>query len=82
MRTITVSEARQELAETIATAQHEPVGLTKHNEVVAVVVGSVLFERLAQALEEFEDIRAIEAVRAAALPNLPWEEVKRELGLA
>ena len=34
------------------------------------------------ALEEIEDIAAYDAAMADPSPNIPWEEVKRQLGLA
>ena len=40
------------------------------------------YEELMDALEEIEDMEAYDSAMADTSPNIPWEEVKRQLGLA
>jgi len=87
MSTITVSEARARLADVVDQARiaDEPVVLTRRERPVAAVISSALLERLTQAAEDLADIRAAQSARAemeAGAPPVPWDQVKRDLGLA
>ncbi len=80
MPIITVSEARKSFAAVIATAQHEAVVVERRGEAQAVVVSLAEYERLKSAAEEAEDIAAFDAAMAEEGPNIPWEQVKSDLG--
>jgi len=87
MSTITVSEARARLADVVDQARiaDEPVVLTRRERPVAAVISSALLERLTQAAEDLADIRAAQSARAemaAGAAPVPWDQVKRDLGLA
>jgi hypothetical protein len=73
------------LASIIDEARTEPVYLTRRNLAVAAVVDSGFLEKLLEDAEELADIRAVDAAweeteRLGETP-VPWEEVKRDLGL-
>jgi len=38
------------------------------------------YERMVEALEEFEDELAFDSAMAEEGPNIPWDEVKADLG--
>jgi len=79
-----ISEARGEFSELVnrAAYRHERVLLTRHGKPVAAIISKEDLEYL-EALEDRDDVAAIEA--ALADPDnqeeIPWEQVKTELGL-
>lgn len=85
MSEIAITEARGRLASIIDEARSEPVYLTRRNRAVAAVVDSSFLEKLLEDAEELADIRAVdeawdETQRLQETP-IPWEDVKRDLGL-
>jgi antitoxin Phd len=81
MSTMTVTQARENFSEAIATSALEAVFIQKHGENAAVLISPKRYEELMDALEEIEDIIAVTAALEDPSPNIPWEEVKRQLGL-
>ncbi len=81
VKQVTVSDARGRLSEVVDTVQTEPVMLERHGKPAAVVISPELFEQLLDAAEELEDIASYEAAMAEPSPNIPWEQVKADLGL-
>lgn len=75
-----MSEARKELSEAIETAQTEAVFLERYGRPAAVLVSIERYEELVEALEEAEDVAAFDAAMAEEGPNIPWEQVKVDLG--
>lgn len=86
MTELTVTEARARLAEVIdeARVEHDPVYLTRRGQRVAAIVDAADLERLIEAAEDLADLRTARAARAEAEQDgtIPWDEVKRDLGLA
>ena len=80
MRQFSVSAARQHLSDVVESVGEEPVMLLKHGEPAAVVISPQLYEDLVSALEELEDIEAFDEAITEGGANLPWDEVKAELG--
>jgi PHD/YefM family antitoxin component YafN of YafNO toxin-antitoxin module len=63
-------------------SEHEkPVWITRDGVDVAVVISPELFEELVNAQEELEDIAAVDAAQKDESPGIPWEQVKKDLGL-
>jgi PHD/YefM family antitoxin component YafN of YafNO toxin-antitoxin module len=60
---------------------NKPVWITRDGVDVAVVVTPELFEELVSAQEELEDIAAVDAAMKDNSPGIPWEQVKKDLGL-
>jgi prevent-host-death family protein len=86
MTEVAITDARGRLASIIDTARLEPVYLTRRNRPVAAIIDSDQLGRLLEDAEELADIRAVDAAweeteRLAETP-IPWEDVKRDLGLA
>lgn len=75
-----VSEAREKLAEAIDTAQSEAVVLERYGRPAAVLVSMERYEQLLDAFEESEDIATFDAAMAEEGDNIPWEQVKADLG--
>ncbi len=80
--TINVSEARENLSEIIDTAQTEAVVLERYGRPAAVLVSPEQYEKMLDALEESEDVAAFDAAMAEAGDNIPWEQVRADLGWA
>jgi prevent-host-death family protein len=79
---MSVTEARENFSEAIATSAVEAVFIQKHGENAAVLISPERYGELMDALEEIEDLAAYDEAMADPSPNIPWEEVKRQLGLA
>lgn len=79
---MSVTEARENFSEAIATSAVEAVFIQKHGENAAVLISPERYEELMDALEEIEDMAAYDSAMTDPSPNIPWEEVKRQLGLA
>ena len=82
METVSAAEARNHLSEVIEKAAHEPVMIERRGERAAVVVSPQEYDRLMEALEEIEDVAAYDAAMAEEGDNIPWDQVKADLGLA
>ena len=80
MTTINVTDARSRLPEVIETAQGEAVFLERRGALQAVVVSPARYERMLAALEDAEDIAAFDESLAEEGDNIPWDQVKADLG--
>jgi prevent-host-death family protein len=76
----TVSEARESFAEVLAHVDSEPVEIFRHGERVAVIVSPTMYDRSLEALEDIADEQAFDDVQRDE--SVPWEDIKKELGLA
>lgn len=79
---MTVSEARDRWAHAIDQARttHEPVVLTRRGRRVAVIVDAEDFAMMTDLVEEGQDRAELEAARAEN-HDVPWEQVRADLGL-
>ncbi|MCB0871572.1 MAG: type II toxin-antitoxin system Phd/YefM family antitoxin [Solirubrobacterales bacterium] len=80
MASFSISEARGSLAEAVEISQTEAVFLERHGKRAAVMVSPERFERMMDALDEIEDELAFDAAMAEEGENIPWDEVKADLG--
>lgn len=87
MSDITISETRNHLAAIVDNAHHtnEPTFLTRRGVRVAALVDAAEFERLCEAAEELDDIKAVDAawdeVEKTGQAAISWEDLKLDLGL-
>ena len=82
MSNISVADARKQLSDVIARAQNEVVFIERRGQRAAVVVSPERYERMLAALEDSEDIAAFDDAMAEEGPNVPWAQVKADLGWA
>jgi prevent-host-death family protein len=75
-----VSEAREKLSEVVELAHTEAVVLERYGQPAAVLVSPERYEELMDAFEEAEDVAAFDAAMAEEGNNIPWEQVKADLG--
>lgn len=80
MVTMNISAAREHLPEAIDLARTEPVFLERSGRSAAVLVSPEQYERLVGALEDAEDVAAFDAAMDEEGPNIPWEQIKADLG--
>ncbi len=80
MATMNVSAARENLPEAVELARTEAVFLERYGRPAAVLVSPEHYERLSAAFEDAEDVAAFDAAMAEEGPNIPWEQVKADLG--
>ena len=77
---ISVSKARERLSEVVEMSQSEPVVLELYGRRAAVVVSPDHYDEMLDAFEESQDILAFDAALVEEGDNLPWEQVKIDLG--
>ncbi len=77
---MTVSEARGNFAEFLARAREQPVVVERRGQPAAVLVAPEEFSRLQEAAEELEDIAAFDEAMKEEGDNIPWDQVKADLG--
>lgn len=82
MGSVSISDARAALPELVERARGEAVVLTRRGKPVAVLVSPENYERMADALEDIDDVAAFDEAMAEEGPNVPWAQVKADLGLA
>lgn len=80
MSTISVTEARGQLPEVVERSRTEAVLLEKRGALVAVVVSPEFYHRALDALEDAEDVAAFDAAMTEEGRDLPWAQVKADLG--
>lgn len=83
MSDVTVSEARDHLADVIdeARRQHEPVYLHRRGKRVAAVIDAEDLDRLTSLAEDAVDIAEAQAALEEEGESVPWDEVRVSLGL-
>ncbi|PID97925.1 MAG: prevent-host-death family protein [Actinomycetales bacterium] len=81
MSAIPIATARAKLPELVDRAQHEAVRLSRHGKPVAVLVSIEAYEQMIEALEDAADIAAYDEAITEDGPDIPWEQVKADLGL-
>ena len=54
--------------------------IERRGEAEAVVISTAEYNRLMDAAEEVEDAAAFDSAMAEEGPNIPWDQVKADLG--
>lgn len=81
MTEISISEARADLASVIRRIKKKPIKITNHGEAAAIMVSPSLFEEMLEAMEDLEDILDYDKAKSESGRSIPWELVKKDLGL-
>lgn len=77
-----VAEARERFSELIARAQSQAVHIERRGKPAVVVVSPERYEAMLEAFEEAQDTADFDEAMAEEGDNLPWDEVKADLGWA
>jgi PHD/YefM family antitoxin component YafN of YafNO toxin-antitoxin module len=64
----------------IARSKEEAVFIERRGQRAAVVVSPEQYERMVEALEDAEDATAFDEAMAEEGANIPWDQVKKDLG--
>ncbi len=80
MATMKVSAARDKLSDAVELAHAEAVFLERYGRPAAVLVSPERYEELMAAWEDAQDVAAFDAAMDEEGPNIPWEQVKADLG--
>ena len=80
MSIVSVADARNHFSDVIDRAKTEAVFIERRGHRAAVVVSPERYEQLLDALEEAEDVAAFDEAMAEEGPNIPWAQVKADLG--
>jgi PHD/YefM family antitoxin component YafN of YafNO toxin-antitoxin module len=80
MVTMKMSAARDKLPEVVELARSEAVILERYGHPAAVLISPERYDELMTAFEDAEDVAAFDAAIAEEGPNIPWEQVKADLG--
>ncbi len=83
MSDVTVTEARERLADVIDEARrnHEPVFIHRRGKRLAAVIDAEDLDRLVELAEDAVDIAEARAALEEEGDSIPWAEVKKALGL-
>jgi prevent-host-death family protein len=81
MTSLSISQARADLADVISRAQKKPITISKHGKPIAILINPSLYQAMLESVDELEDISAFDKSMADTAPSIPWERVKRDLGL-
>jgi PHD/YefM family antitoxin component YafN of YafNO toxin-antitoxin module len=80
MAKMAVSEAREKFSEAVELSRREVVFFERYGQPAAVLVSPARYAELIEALEEAEDVAAFDEAMAEEGDNIPWEQVKSDLG--
>lgn len=80
MSKISVTDARGQLPELIERARSEAVFVERRGKVEAVLISPEQYARMLDALEDAEDALAFDEAMADEGDNIPWAQVKADLG--
>ena len=81
MTTISVSEARESFSSIIEDALEEAIILQRYGKPVVVVLGYDQYEKMMETYEDAQDIESIKEYKKKSTKNIPWDKVKKDLGL-
>lgn len=77
---MSMSAARENLPQVVELARTEAVVLERYGRPAAVLISPERYDELMIAAEDAEDVAAFDAAMADESPNIPWEQVKADLG--
>jgi PHD/YefM family antitoxin component YafN of YafNO toxin-antitoxin module len=80
MATMNISAARENLPAAVELSRTEAVFLERYGHRAAVLVSPERYDELMTALEDAQDVAAFDAAMDEEGPNIPWEQVKVDLG--
>jgi len=80
MATMSVSNARENLLAAVDLSRTEAVILERYGKPAAVLVSVEQYETMMDALDDAADVLAFAAAMAEEGENIPWDQVKADLG--
>jgi PHD/YefM family antitoxin component YafN of YafNO toxin-antitoxin module len=80
MRKVDVSTGRTNLADILNASRCGPVLVERYGKPAGVLISPARHDELLAALEELDDLRAFDDAMAEGGKNIPWDQVKADLG--
>lgn len=80
MAMMSISAARENFPDAVELARTEAVFLERYGRPAAVLVSPEQYEKLVAALEDAEDVADFDEAMSEEGPNIPWDQVKADLG--
>ena len=80
MSIVSVAAARNNFSDLITRSQTEAVFIERRGQRAAVVVSPERYELMLEALEDAEDVATFDEAMTEEGPNIPWAQVKADLG--
>ena len=77
-----ISDAREHLPAAMEMARSEAVFVQRHGRLAGVLVSPERYEQLMTVWEDAQDFAAFDAAMAEEGNNIPWHQVKADLGWA
>jgi PHD/YefM family antitoxin component YafN of YafNO toxin-antitoxin module len=78
---VETKEVGKQLDNILELVKTSPTWITRNEIDVAVIISPELFEMLVDAQEQLEDITAVDEASKDKSPGIPWEQIKKNLGL-
>jgi prevent-host-death family protein len=76
MKSLTLSDANQDLSSLIDKAAEEPIFITHQGKEVAVVISPSFYQEMTEAMEDLEDIAAYDAAKARKEGSVLWQDTR------
>lgn len=80
MKSISINVDDYKLFALIEDLLIKPIQIEVNGKAQAILINSKRFYELVEAEEELEDLRAYDESMQDSSPNIPWDEVKKDLG--
>lgn len=80
MSIVSVADARNHFSDVIDRSKTEAVFIERRGQRAAVIVSPEQYDRMLEALEDAADVAAFDEAMAEEGPNIPWAQVKADLG--
>jgi antitoxin Phd len=80
MATMNVSTARENLPDAVELARTEAVILERYGRRAAVLLSPERYDELMAAWEDADDVASFDAAIVEEGQNIPWDQVKADLG--
>lgn len=80
MSTYSMADARSRFADLIDEAQSETVVIERRGRRAAVMLSPEYYAELLAAHEDAQDVAAFDEAMAEEGANIPWDQVKADLG--
>ena len=82
MREIDLRDGKPELLALINESKSEPILMKIEGLAEAVLISFEQYQGFIEAIEDLDDIAAAEKSLRESGRNIPWDEVKKDLGLS
>lgn len=80
MSDVSIADARKNFADVVTRAKDEAVFIERRGKRAAVIISPERYEQMMEAIDDAEDAAAFDQAMAEEGENIPWAQVKADLG--